>query len=251
VSREHPSEERLGQVTLAPSLEGDVVATVSFKASTPRAGVHAHHSVGIVPLRVVDIVVGIPLCLLALPVVVVLALVLVVVHGTTPFFVHERVGWRGRRLMVPKLRTLVPGHDPYADKTAVVIVPRSRLTAFLRATHLDELPQLFLVPVGRMSLVGPRPLMAAEAAACRDREFDELRTTVLPGCTGLWQVSAAGGKVTDHLEYDRLYLEQRTVRLDLWILWRTAVQLLGAAPITLDAVPRWAMRAPGSVATAR
>jgi lipopolysaccharide/colanic/teichoic acid biosynthesis glycosyltransferase len=67
----------------------------------------------------------------------------------------------------------------------------------------------------------------------------------------LWQVSAAGGKVTDHLEYDRLYLEQRTVRLDLWILWRTAVQLLGAAPITLDAVPRWAMRAPGSVATAR
>jgi lipopolysaccharide/colanic/teichoic acid biosynthesis glycosyltransferase len=231
--------------------KGGAVATVSFKASTTRSGVDAQRSVGRIPLRAVDVVVAIPLCLLALPVVVVLAVVLVVVHGSTPFFVHERVGWRGHRLMVPKLRTLVPGHDPYADKTAVVIVPRSRLTAFLRATHLDELPQLFLVPVARMSLVGPRPLMAAEAAACPDRELDELRATVLPGCTGLWQVSDAGGKVTDHLEYDRFYLEQRTVRLDLWILWRTAIQLLGAAPITLEAVPRWAMRAPSAVASAR
>jgi lipopolysaccharide/colanic/teichoic acid biosynthesis glycosyltransferase len=183
--------------------------------------------------------------------VLVLAAVLVVVHGTTPFFVHERIGWRGRRVMVPKLRTLVPWHDPYADKTAVAIVGRSRLTAFLRETHLDELPQLFLVPIGRMSLVGPRPRMAVEAAACRDHEFDELRTTVLPGCTGLWQVSDARGRVSDHPEYDRFYLAQRTVRLDLWILWRTAIQALGAAPIGLDDVPRWAMRAPGSVETAR
>jgi lipopolysaccharide/colanic/teichoic acid biosynthesis glycosyltransferase len=184
--------------------------------------------------------------------VLVLAAVLVVVHGTTPFFVHERIGWRGRRVMVPKLRTLVPWHDPYADKTAVAIVGRSRLTAFLRETHLDELPQLFLVPIGRMSLVGPRPRMAVEAAACRDHEFDELRTTVLPGCTGLWQISdAQRGRVSDRPEYDRLYVEQRTVRLDLWIVWRTIAQALGAAPIVIDDVPRWALRAPAHAETAR
>jgi lipopolysaccharide/colanic/teichoic acid biosynthesis glycosyltransferase len=230
--------------------KGEAVAAVSFKADTTRAGVDAHRSAGSVPIRVVDLVVGIPLCVLAVPVVLALAAVLVVLHGADPFFVHERIGWRGQLLLVPKLRTLVPWQDPYADKTAVAIVPRSRLTAFLRTRHLDELPQLFLVPIGRMSLVGPRPLMAVEAAECPDDDVDELRTTVLPGCTGLWQISEAGGRVSDHPEYDRLYLEQRTVRLDLWILWRTAIQTFGRAPIGLDDVPRWAMRAPGSVESA-
>jgi lipopolysaccharide/colanic/teichoic acid biosynthesis glycosyltransferase len=227
------------------------VATVSFDASTTRSGVDAHRTGRFVPVRVADLVLAIPLCILAVPVVLALAAVLVLLHGADPFFVHERIGWRGRRLMIPKLRTLAPCHDPYADKTAAAIVPRSRLTAFLRATHLDELPQLFLVLVGRMSLVGPRPRMAMEIAACRDREFDELRTTVLPGCTGLWQISRARGRVSDHPEYDRFYLEQRTVRLDLWILWRTGVQVLGAAPVGLDDVPCWAVRVPASAATAR
>jgi lipopolysaccharide/colanic/teichoic acid biosynthesis glycosyltransferase len=220
---------------------------VSCKTDTPRADIRAQRAAGFVPVRVVDLVVGLPLCILAVPIVLVLAAVVAVLHGADPFFVHERIGWRGRRLMVPKLRTLFPWHDPYADKTAVAIVPRSRLTAFLRTSHLDELPQLFLVPIGRMSLVGPRPRMAVEAAACRDPEFDELRTTVLPGCTGLWQISDARGRVSDHPEYDRLYLEQRTVRLDVWILWRTAIQTFGTAPISIADVPRWAMRAPGSV----
>jgi lipopolysaccharide/colanic/teichoic acid biosynthesis glycosyltransferase len=93
--------------------------------------------------------------------------------------------------------------------------------------------------------------MVVEAAACRDHEFDDLRATVLPGCTGLWQISKARGRVSDHPEYDRLYLEQRTARLDIWILWRTAIQFLGAAPIGLDDVPRWAMRSSRSVETAR
>jgi lipopolysaccharide/colanic/teichoic acid biosynthesis glycosyltransferase len=227
------------------------VATLSFETSTTRATVPSRRSGGIAPVRLTDVLVGVPLCILAIPAVVALAALLVVVHDGGPFFVHERIGWRGRRLLVPKLRTLAPRHDPYADKTAVAIEPRSRLTALLRDTHLDELPQLFLVPLGRMSLVGPRPRMRTEVAACRDPEFDELRTTVLPGCTGLWQVSRARGRVSDHPEYDRLYLAQRTVRLDLWIVWRTAVQMLGAKPIGLDDVPRWAMRAPRAVEPVR
>lgn len=223
------------------------MATVSVNANTSAERLQSDRNGGFGHLRVVDFAIGVPLCIVAIPVVFVLAVILAVIHRGNPFFVHERIGWRGRRLMIPKLRTLPPSHDPYADKTAVAIVPCSRLAAFLRSTHLDELPQLFLVPVGRMSLVGPRPRMVAEAAVCSDEEYGELRTSVLPGCTGLWQISEARGRVSDHPEYDRLYLERRTVRLDVWIMWRTAVQFLGARPIGLDEVPGWSMRDPASL----
>ena len=67
---------------------------------------------------------------------------------------------RGRRIAIPKLRTLAPGFHPYADKTKVPIEPPTGLALRLRRLHLDELPQLFLVLWGRMSMVGPRPEMA-------------------------------------------------------------------------------------------
>ena len=71
----------------------------------------------------------------------------------------------------------------------MALTPPSRLTAFLRRSHLDELPQLLLVPIGRLSLVGPRPRMVSEAEACDDDVYNAVRTTVPQGCTGLWQVS--------------------------------------------------------------
>jgi hypothetical protein len=119
-------------------------------------------------------------------------------------------------------------------------VTRTRFGRFIRATHLDELPQLFLVVSGRMSLVGPRPEMEAVAATF-DPEFMEERMRIRPGCTGLWQVS----KAADHLigeapEYDCYYVHNNCIRLDLWILWRTAIQLLpNVDGVTLDDVPRW------------
>jgi lipopolysaccharide/colanic/teichoic acid biosynthesis glycosyltransferase len=200
---------------------------------------------GVPSKRAFDLVVGVPLCVLAVPVVAVLALALLVRHRTWPFFVHERIGTAGRLVRVPKLRTLAPDHDPYADKTSVTLQPPSRLAGRLRHSHLDELPQLLLVPIGRLSLVGPRPRMVAEAAGCDDVEFDGLRTSVPQGCTGLWQISVARtARVSDHPEYDRFYLGQRTARLDGWILWRTAIQMLGARQIQLTDVPRWALRRP-------
>ena len=131
---------------------------------------------------------------------------------------------------IPKLRTLEPDHDRYADKTAVALTPPSRLTAFLRRSHLDELPQLLLVPIGRLSLVGPRPWKVSEAEACDDEVYNAVRTTVPQGCTGLWQVSTGTtARVSDHPEYDLFYVQQRTVRLDVWIVWRTVIQTLRAA----------------------
>lgn len=197
--------------------------------------------------RVLDLLLGIPLCFLVVPVVGVLALALAVRHRINPFFVHDRIGYRGTVIRIPKLRTLPPSTHPYADKTVATLEPPGRFARMLRRTHLDELPQLFLVPSGRLSLVGPRPRMLSEVQAFDDPDFDVISTSVPPGCTGLWQISVAqGGRVSDHPEYAYFYVEHRTLRLDLWILWRTFRQAIGASPITLHDTPRWALR-PGVV----
>ena len=208
--------------------------------------VHAHVAAdrrSLFAKRLLDVVVGVALCVLVLPVVVVLAVYLLIRFRANPFFVHERIGHGGRLISIPKLRTLPPETHPYADKTLVDLEAPHRLTAFLRSSHLDELPQLFLVPIGRLSLVGPRPRMAAEAEAHGDERYEAIRTSVRQGCTGLWQVShGACDRVSDHPEYDLLYVSQATILLDLWVLWRTLFQALGSGPIGLEEIPTWLLR---------
>ena len=192
--------------------------------------------------RILDVAVGLPLCLIAIPVLVVLAVALWIQMRAGPLFVHDRVGKDGRRLVMPKLRTLPPSTPPYADKTVDMLEPASSLAKALRETHLDELPQLLLVPAGRMSLVGPRPRMPIELELCRDDRYEHVRTLLDQGCTGLWQISVANSRrISDDPRYDYFYVHHRTIRLDLWILWRTFVQLLGARPIELHQVPAWAL----------
>ena len=195
--------------------------------------------------RLLDIAVGVPLCIAVFPVVVMLAVYLMFRFRANPFFVHQRIGHGGRLISIPKLRTLPPDTHPYADKTLVPLEAPHRLTAFLRARHLDELPQLFLVPIGRLSLVGPRPRMEAEAQAHGDEHYNLVRTSVRQGCTGLWQVSdGARNRVSDHPEYDLLYVAQSTLLMDVWVLWRTFLQAVGGNPITLEEVPTWLLRDP-------
>jgi lipopolysaccharide/colanic/teichoic acid biosynthesis glycosyltransferase len=194
--------------------------------------------------RAFDVVVGVPLCLLAIPLLVALALVLAVQHRASPVFVHQRIGHRGRVVAIPKLRTLPPGTPMYADKTVTDLEPSSVLARFLRVSHLDELPQLFLVPLGRLSLVGPRPRMATEATDHGDPAYDAVRTSVLQGCTGLWQISGHAGRVSDRPEFDHFYVQQHTLRLDAWILWRTLRQVVVPATLDLEDVPAWTLRAP-------
>jgi lipopolysaccharide/colanic/teichoic acid biosynthesis glycosyltransferase len=192
--------------------------------------------------RAFDVAVGVPLCLVVLPVVIGLALVLALQHRTWPFFVHDRIGRNGESVAIPKLRTLARTVHPYADKTVTLLEPPSRLSRALRASHLDELPQLFLVPLGRLSLVGPRPRMLPEAAEHGDARYEALRTSIHQGCTGLWQISGHQGRVSDRPEYDEFYLAHRSLRLDAWILWRTVRQLVVPATLELDEIPAWTLR---------
>jgi lipopolysaccharide/colanic/teichoic acid biosynthesis glycosyltransferase len=194
--------------------------------------------------RAVDVVLGVPLCLVALPVIVVSAVVVTLAFRAWPLFVHLRVGHRGRIVAIPKLRTLTPGTPIYADKTLTELGPHSWFMNALRSTHLDELPQLFLVPLGRLSLVGPRPRMAVEVADHGDPTHETARTSVLQGCTGLWQISGHRGRVSDRPEYDDYYVREQTLRLDAWILWRTVRQLFVSSTVELADIPAWTRRRP-------
>lgn len=196
--------------------------------------------------RAVDIVLGTVLALLAAPVIAVAAIGSYLSLRAWPFFVQDRIGFGGRTFRMVKVRTLPRGTPAYACKSTVdVDIPW--FARILRDHHIDELPQLFLVPLGSMSLVGPRPEMPALHAQLAPG-FAAARTAVRPGCTGLWQISDHKHAVIgDAPAYDLYYLANQTLRLDLWILVRSIRSLLPRAPLVgLDDVPAWTGAVPGS-----
>ena len=187
--------------------------------------------------RAVDVVGGTVLCVLAAPAILLLAALVAFELRAWPFFVQERIGKGGALFRMPKLRTLPRTVDPYTDKHSFDGHGRDGVVGFLRRSHLDELPQLFLVPIGTMSLVGPRPKMPDWAEPI-EREYGLLRTRVSPGCTGLWQIGQhAHYRVADTPIYDRLYIERRCFVLDLWIMWRTVCVLLGGRRSHANDIP--------------
>jgi lipopolysaccharide/colanic/teichoic acid biosynthesis glycosyltransferase len=174
------------------------------------------------------------------PVILVLAAGSAISFKAWPFFLQPRLGLNGRVFPCIKLRSLPRTTPTTADKYTLAEHTTTRWGRFLRSTHLDELPQLYNVFVGQMSLVGPRPEMPSLSATF-DQQFVAQRLTVRPGCTGLWQVStAASGLIGERPEWDLAYLRGRTLRLHVWIMLRTAHLLFGGRPIEcLDQVPRW------------
>lgn len=103
----------------------------------------------------------------------------------------------------------------------------TRVGKFIRKTSIDELPQLINVLRGDMSLVGPRPPLVREVAEYT--EYDKLRLTVTPGCTGLWQVSGRNElSFKEMVELDLQYIQKRSVLFDLIIIFKTFRVLFGA-----------------------
>jgi lipopolysaccharide/colanic/teichoic acid biosynthesis glycosyltransferase len=193
--------------------------------------------------RLLDIVAGTALAIVSAPIIAALAVAVCVSLRTwRPFFLQRRIGWRGRPFTLPKLRTLPPQTPGTLDKYALSAVHTTRLGRFLRRTHLDELPQLLLVPVGRMSLVGPRPEMPSLLTRF-DPSFVAARSQARPGCTGLWQIGTDAGRLIGEApEYDLYYLRRMSARLDLWVMWRSLLVMAGGAPVSLDQVPASAQR---------
>lgn len=190
--------------------------------------------------RVLDLVIAMPAALLTLPLLLLACALSFASFRANPLFAHTRVGRDGARFRFVKVRSLPPSAPAAADKYTIRAVGTTRIGAFLRRSKLDEIPQIWLVLAGQMSLVGPRPEMPKLTTHFHPA-FATARTAVRPGVTGLWQVSdAADGLIYESPEYDLFYLTHHTLRLDVWILWRTLRYLLpGRQPLKLDDVPAW------------
>jgi lipopolysaccharide/colanic/teichoic acid biosynthesis glycosyltransferase len=186
--------------------------------------------------RVVDILFGMIGLVLLTPLLVVVV-VLVRLDSEGPAIVgHERAGRNGRRFIMYKFRTVAIEAAPAKPPSGSAVFkmqrdPRvSRLSDFLRRTNIDELPQLFNVLVGDMSVVGPRPPTPEEVA--RYEPWHRRRLSVRPGITGLWQVS--GRRQAEFDEWMRIDLEY----IDTWSLWLDLKILLRSLPAALSSVRR-------------
>lgn len=155
------------------------------------------------------------------------------------FFAQQRVGKAGRsfkmykfRSMVSNAEALLPALLARNEASGAMFKmkedPRvTRIGRFIRRTSLDELPQLFNVVRGDMSLVGPRPPLVREVKEYTPRDWQRL--TVIPGCTGLWQISGRSSVgFAEMVELDLRYIAQRSFSFDLWILIRTVGAVFGS-----------------------
>lgn len=152
-------------------------------------------------------------------------------------FTQVRVGKNGKYFKIYKFRSMrVNAEEELAKlksqndvKGAMFKLkndPRvTRVGHFIRKRSLDELPQLYNVLIGDMSLIGPRPPLVNEVAAYSKRDLQRLR--VRPGCSGLWQISGRNELDFDEMvDLDLEYIQKRSILFDLEIIWKTVVQMI-------------------------
>jgi exopolysaccharide biosynthesis polyprenyl glycosylphosphotransferase len=180
--------------------------------------------------RTFDILVGSALLVLSLPVLLAIVAAIRLTSRGPAFYTQTRITKDGRPFTMYKFRSMVVDPERVLQGTVIDLTqpffklendPRlTRIGRVIRALSIDELPQLWNIVRGDMSLVGPRPLPAEQVAANPD--FLAPRHEVRSGLTGLWQVSGRSDLDSeDALRIDRFYIENWSVGLDLWILYRT------------------------------
>ncbi|MBL8394714.1 MAG: TIGR03013 family PEP-CTERM/XrtA system glycosyltransferase [Candidatus Accumulibacter sp.] len=211
-------ERALGQLRLDSLRVGWMIFGEGFRQSWRRTSVK----------RVFDIAVSLLLLLLALPVMLVTALLIVLEDGLPIFYWQERVGLDGRLFKVVKFRSM--RKDAESDgKPRWATADDDRVTRvgrIIRKLRIDELPQFFNVLAGEMSLVGPRPERPYFVdQLTRDIPFYAVRHSVKPGLTGWAQVSYQYGATVEDsvqkLQYDLYYVKNHTLFLDIVILFHT------------------------------
>lgn len=195
--------------------------------------------------RLLDIVLGSIALLLAVPVIAICGVLVKLMSRGPMFFAQEREGLDGRKIRMWKLRTMYVDSErrleayfaanpelrsEWESKCKLERDPRviRGVGRFLRRFSIDELPQLWCVVRGTMSLVGPRPLPDYHLNIF-SRDFRELRQRVRPGLTGLWQVTVRNaGSLNEHQRYDSYYIRNWSMWLDLYLLAKTGLAVLSA-----------------------
>jgi len=176
--------------------------------------------------RLLDLAVALPLALLTAPLLALGAGLAAWQNGGFWLFRQARPGLNGQLFKLYKLQTMTQARDPATGELLPDAARLPPLGRWLRATSLDELPQLWNIVRGEMSLVGPRPLLPQYLPLYSPRQAR--RHLVRPGLTGWAQINgrnAIGWE--EKFELDNWYVDHENLALDLRILWRTAARVLG------------------------
>jgi lipopolysaccharide/colanic/teichoic acid biosynthesis glycosyltransferase len=178
--------------------------------------------------RLLDMVTSLVMLLVLCPVFLFASLWIVLESGFPVFFKHERIGHNGQPFGMFKFRSMVKNASSIGPYFTVGDDPRiTRVGRFIRRTSIDELPQLINVLLGDMSLVGPRPDVAAQRSLYNDAAWAE-RCSVRPGITGLAQaVQRSEGTQESRLALDLQYVREQSLWFDLRIMWLTLGRLSG------------------------
>jgi len=166
------------------------------------------------------------------PVFLVITAIIAITEGFPVVFKQQRVGKNGKLFSIYKFRTMVRNADAVLKQNPALWAefqkhyklendPRiSKIGSFLRRSTLDELPQLFNVLGGSMSVVGPRPIVEPELAKYGDNQ--DLYLAMKPGCAGLWQCSGRSNtSYAERVALDRDYYIRAGLRCDLWVIFKT------------------------------
>ena len=185
--------------------------------------------------RLLDILCSFLLLVISIPLFFIIAILIKIDSKGPVFFVQKRCGKDGREFNMYKFRTMVKDAETLKKRLKNEMDgpmfklkndPRiTRIGGILRKLSLDELPQLLNVLKGEMSLVGPRPLADEEMVG--DDIWREIRLSVRPGMTGLWQIMGRdSGKFSDWITYDTEYVQKRSLFMDIKILFLTITTVL-------------------------
>jgi lipopolysaccharide/colanic/teichoic acid biosynthesis glycosyltransferase len=190
--------------------------------------------------RLLDITISLTLTALTAPVVALAALAVRMESPGDPVYRQTRVGKDGRLFEIYKLRTMVSGAEFQGAGLAIAAGDHriTRVGSLLRRYSLDELPNLWNVLRGEMSIVGPRPTLAHQVDQYTDRQRGRL--AVKPGITGWAQINGrASLPWPERIELDLWYVEHRSLALDLRIISRTLGLVLSGSGIYKGATGGW------------
>ena len=190
--------------------------------------------------RIVDFVLSLLGLLILLPIYLVIIFLIKINLGSPIFFKQERPGLNEKIFNIYKFRTMTNEFDQHGN----LLPDENRLTKFgkfLRSTSLDELPSLWSVLKGDMSLVGPRPLLVEYLPFFSDSQAR--RHEVRPGITGWAQVNGRNAiSWEEKFELDVWYVDNLSITLDIKIIWLTIIKVLfrdGISPNNKDIMPRF------------
>jgi exopolysaccharide production protein ExoY len=229
-----PHSASVAAPTRAPELTIDTPMAEASKKGPCAQYARPFYQVG---KRIFDLVVTLIALVLLFPIFLIVSILVVATSGFPAVYRQTRVGRHGKHFKIYKFRSMVKNADEilrsrpelmeeYKRTYKIVNDPRiSRIGGFLRKSTLDELPQLFNVLKGEMSLVGPRPVVPPELEMFG--EDKDIYLFMKPGCAGLWQCSGRSDlSYEERIRLDLMYCRKASLRYDFRILCRTFLAII-------------------------